>query len=62
MHTDTQESKYRSGWLQGATYFTSVTEMASGMKEFFGPRVIKANYNAKGKQGHVPLEVGSTNS
>lgn len=36
---------YRSGWLQGDIHFTSVTEMVSVMKEFFGPRVIKADYN-----------------
>lgn len=39
---------------QSGIYVTPVREMASVMKEFFGPRVIKANYNAKGKQGHVP--------
>ena len=43
---DTKESKYRSGWLQSEVYFTSVTEMVNIMKEFFGPRVLKASYNA----------------
>lgn len=34
MHMDTEESKYRSK-VKGQIYFTSVTEMASVIKELF---------------------------
>lgn len=44
MHMNTQESNYRSGQLQDDICFTSVTKMANVMKEFFGHRVLKANY------------------